>query len=83
MFIHCSRSEDTFFATITAEDADGREASTPTLRMTYDDAQQIKSQMEQMLLDWHIEHDPHERADLVDEYREDRDQDLAFSSEPF
>lgn len=86
MFIHTSRHDDLFFVTVTAEDAEGKEASTVTLRLSREDADHLRSQIAHEITDWHIEHDPHEQAALMDEYHEDRAEielDLAFASEPF
>jgi len=86
MFIYTSRHDELFFVTVTAEDSDGKEATTITLRLTRDDANTLCRQLEHDLTDWDIEQDPHEKATLMAEYHEERaeiERDLAFADEPF
>lgn len=87
MFIHTSRSDSTFFVTITADEPDSYNGSTVTLRLSHEEADYLCRQLEHDIQDWHVEHnDSHEQADLRDEYHEERAEielDLAFADEPF
>lgn len=87
MFIHTSRADNTFFVTITAEEAESYNGSTVTLRFSQEEADYLCRQLEHDIQDWHVEHhDSHEQAALRDEYHEERAEielDLAFADEPF
>lgn len=91
MFIHTSRHGDLFFMTLTTETEDGRQASTSTFRLSREDADALRRQIDADITDWHIENqpeehaDPHERAALMEEHYEqqaDIERDLMFA-EPF
>jgi len=88
MFIHTSLDSDgTAYITMTAEENGSSSGSTVTHRLSLEEANYLCRQLDHDIQDWHVEHhDSHERADLRDEYHEERAEielDLAFADEPF
>jgi hypothetical protein len=84
MIIHVSRSNATYWVAITQETEDGATEMHTNLRLTRHDADVLRRQLDQMMLDQAVEERPQDFYD-VDSYHEERwldEQDLRFAG-PF
>lgn len=82
MQINCTHDDNMVWVTQTTEESPST-SCTVTWRMSITEAISLCAQLTHTIDDWQINHDPHEKAALVQEHYEERYEDDEFAREPF